>query len=103
MIFDMFDCFKARKIKSTERQAPVRRLFLIRVNEWHLSSICLKKYYADHLVETNNYVADILSVISVMIGKQHHVLVLQGKGPYKNPKKKSQCRRPFIHRVLYCF
>ena len=47
--------------------------------------LCLKRHYADHLVDTNDNVADILSVISVMIGKQHHVLVLQEKGPYKNP------------------
>ena len=44
-----------------------------------------------------------LQIFSVMIGKQHHVLVLQGKGPYKDPQKNSQCRRPFIQRVLYCF
>jgi hypothetical protein len=45
----------------------------------------LNQYFVDHLVETNDYVADILSV---MIGKQHHVLVSPEKGPYKNPTKK---------------
>ena len=79
MIFEMCDCFIHRgRLRSGV-------LFLIRVNEYLLSWLCLKKYYADHLVETNDNAADILSVISVMIGKQHHLLVLQGKGPYKNP------------------
>lgn len=56
---------------------------------WFLTSpntepVC--KYFVHHLVETNDneFVADILSV---MIGKQHHLLVLQGKDPYKNPWK----------------
>lgn len=70
--------FQAGKIKCPA-EAPARALFLIRVNECLLSGSVSKKHYADHLVETND-VADILSVISVMIEKQHHVLVLQGKG-----------------------